>query len=102
MGVAGMKQGPRPPIFYSFFRELNEKALLKVSLKNLHLFQSYQFLKNMNFSKMAPKNLPKVEKFDFFSIQGNHFYKAFQWYIECFGILSQCMSFVSNFLQMFW
>ena len=81
MGVAGMKWGPRPPILYSFFRELNEEALLKVSLKNLHLFQSYPFFKNTTFSKMALKIYQK------FCIHGNHFYRAFQWFV-CFGTLS--------------
>ena len=61
MGVAGMKWGPRPPILYSFFRELNEEALLKVSLKNLHLFQSYPFFKNTTFSKMALKIYQKLK-----------------------------------------
>ena len=40
MGVAGMKRGPCPLILHSFFMEPNEEALLKVSLKNFHWFQS--------------------------------------------------------------
>ena len=43
MGVGGMKRGSRPPILLSYFTKLNEQALLKVSLKNIHLFQSYTF-----------------------------------------------------------
>ena len=43
MGVAGMKQGPHLTILFSFFTKRNEEALLKASLKNIHLFQSYQF-----------------------------------------------------------
>ena len=39
-GVAGMKRGPCPLILHSFFMEPNEEALLKVSLKNFHWFQS--------------------------------------------------------------
>ena len=86
MGVAGMKWSPRPPILYSFFRELKEEALLKVSLKNLHFFQSYSFFKNTNFSKMALKIYQKLKNLNFFAFMvGNHFYRAFQWYIACFG-----------------
>ena len=88
MGVACMKWGPRPPILYSFFRELNEEALRKVSLKNLHLFQSYLFFKNTNFSKMALKIYQKLKNLNFFCIHGGHFYRAFQCYIACFGTLS--------------
>ena len=73
MGVAGMKRGPRPPILYSFFRELNEEALLKVSLKNLCWFQGYKTL----IFKNGPNEVIKVEDKFFFS----HFqfvcYRAF-------------------------
>ena len=44
MGVASLKRGPCPTIFHSFFMELNKEALLKVSLKNLYWFQSYETL----------------------------------------------------------
>ncbi len=60
-GVAGMKQGPSPPILYSFFMKLNEKGLLKVSLKNFHPFQSYPFFKNTAFSKMGLKMKQKLK-----------------------------------------
>ena len=84
MCVAGMKRGPCPTILYSFFTKLNEEALLKVSLKNLHLFQSYPFFKNTAFSKMALKIYQKLKNLIFFCIHGNHFYTGFQWYIACF------------------
>ena len=84
MCVAGMKRGPCPTILYSFFTKLNEEALLKVSLKNLHLFQSYPFFKNTAFSKMALKIYQKLKNLIFFCIHGNHFYMGFQWYIACF------------------
>ena len=42
IGVACMKRGPCPLILHSFFMEPNEEALLKVSLKNFHWFQSYK------------------------------------------------------------
>ena len=67
MCVAGMKRGPCPTILYSFFTKLNEEALLKVSLKNLHLFQSYPFFKNTAFSKMALKIYQKLKNLIFFS-----------------------------------
>ena len=79
-----MKRGPCPTILYSFFTKLNEEALLKVSLKNLHLFQSYPFFKNTAFSKMALKIYQKLKNLIFFCIHGNHFYTGFQWYIACF------------------
>ena len=44
LGMAGLKRGPCPPSLHSFFMELNEEALLKVSLKNLYWFQSYKTL----------------------------------------------------------
>ena len=61
MGVAGMKQGPRPPILLSFFTKLNEEALLKVSLKNIHRFKVAHFLKILVFEN-RPKNLTKKRK----------------------------------------
>ena len=66
MGVAGLKWGPCPPILYSFFRELNKEALLKVTpqkssfVSKLPIFQKHEFFKN------GPKNLPKSEKFKIF------------------------------------
>ena len=42
MGMAGIKCEPCPPILYPFFTKLNEKALQKVSFKNLYWFQSWK------------------------------------------------------------
>ena len=46
MGVAGIKQLPCPSQIASFSRNLNGEALLKVSLKNIDLFQKYKALKS--------------------------------------------------------
>ena len=88
MGMAGMKWRPHPSILYSFFTKLNEETLLKISIKILHLFQKLPIFQKHDFFKNGPKNLPKVEKLKFFCIHGTHFYRAFQWYIACFGTLS--------------
>ena len=45
MGVAGIKQLPRPSKIASFSGNLNEEALLKVSFKNIDRFQKYKALK---------------------------------------------------------
>ena len=44
MGVAGIKRLPRPSKIAQFSGNLNGEALLKVSLKNVDLFQSYKAL----------------------------------------------------------
>ena len=46
MGVAGIKQLPRPSKTASFSGNLNEEALLKVSFKNVDWFQKYRALKS--------------------------------------------------------
>ena len=46
MGVAGIKQLPRPSKIASFSWKLNGEALLKVSLKNIDRFQKYKGLKS--------------------------------------------------------
>ena len=46
MGVAGIKQLPRPSKIASFSGNLNEEALLKVSFKNIDRFQKYKALKS--------------------------------------------------------
>ena len=46
MGVAGIKQLPRPSKIASFSWKLNGEALLKVSLKNIDQFQKYNALKS--------------------------------------------------------
>ena len=73
MGMVGSKRGACPPIMYSFFMNFNEEALLKVSLKNLHWFQSYK----SPLFKNCPKKLIKVENFIFFFILGNNFIGLF-------------------------
>ena len=45
MGVAGIKQLPRPSKIASFSWKLNGEALLKVSFKNVDRFQKYKALK---------------------------------------------------------
>ena len=45
MGVAGIKQLPRPSKIASFSWKLNGEALLKVSFKNVDWFQKYKALK---------------------------------------------------------
>ena len=45
MGVAGIKQLPRPSKIASFYWKLNGEALLKVSFKNVDRFQKYKALK---------------------------------------------------------
>ena len=45
MGVAGIKQLPRPSKIASFSGNLNGEALQKVSFKNIDLFQKYKALK---------------------------------------------------------
>ena len=56
--------------------KLNKEALLEVSLKNLHPFQSYHFSKTPLFQN-GPKNLSEVEKLSFFGFHGNHFIGLF-------------------------
>jgi hypothetical protein len=56
MGVAGIKWGPYPSTIHSFSINLNEEALLKVSLKNAYWFQICPFSKTNAFSKEGPKN----------------------------------------------
>ena len=51
MGVAGIKQLPRPSKIASFSGNLNEEALLKVSFKNIDWFQKYKALKSKIFKK---------------------------------------------------
>ena len=46
MGVSGIKQLPRPSKIASFSGNLNEEALLKVSIKNIDRFQKYKALKS--------------------------------------------------------
>ena len=48
MGVAGMKQLPRPSKIASFLRSLNGEAFLKVSYQNVDWFQKYKALKWKN------------------------------------------------------
>ena len=45
MGVAGIKQLPRPSKIVSYPGKLNGEALLKVSFKNADWFQKYKALK---------------------------------------------------------
>ena len=45
MGVAGIKQLPRPSKIGSFSWKLNGEALLKVSFKNVDRFQKYKAFK---------------------------------------------------------
>ena len=45
MGVAGIKQLPRPSKIGSFLRNLNGEAFLKVSFQNVDWFQKYKALK---------------------------------------------------------
>ena len=45
MGMAGIKQLPRPSKIASFLWTLNGEALLKVSFKNVDWFQKYKALK---------------------------------------------------------
>merc|ERR1712139_646113 len=45
MGMAGIKQLPRPSKIASFSGNLNGEALLKVSFKNVDWFQKYKALK---------------------------------------------------------
>ena len=44
MGVAGIKQLPRPSKITSFSGNLNEEAILKVSFTNIDQFQKYKAL----------------------------------------------------------
>ena len=53
---ASIKQEPRPSTIPSFLVNLNEEALLKVSFKNIDLFQICPFSKTTAFSKKGPKN----------------------------------------------
>ena len=46
MGMAGIKQLPRPSKIASFSGNLNGEALLKVSFKNIDWFQKYKALKS--------------------------------------------------------
>ena len=46
MGVAGIKQLPRPSKIGSFSWKLNGEALLKVSFKNIDWLQKYKALKS--------------------------------------------------------
>ena len=46
MGVAGIKQLPRPSKIASFSRNLDEETLLKVSYKNIDWFQKSKALKS--------------------------------------------------------
>ena len=41
-------------------------------------------VQNQYFFKNGPKNLTKVENFNFLPICWSLFYRAFQWYIACF------------------
>ena len=45
MGMAGIKQLPRPSKIASFSGNLNGEALLKVSFENIDWFQIYKALK---------------------------------------------------------
>ena len=69
-----MKRGPCPPSLHSFFMELNEEALLKVSLENLYWFQSY---KKLLFQKWSKKSYQKLKIPTFCCILGNHFIGLF-------------------------
>ena len=51
MGMAGIKQLPRPSIIPSFLGNLNGETLLKISCKKIDRFQKYKALK----SKIAKK-----------------------------------------------
>ena len=74
MGVAGIKQLPRPFKITSFSGNLNEEALLKVSFKNIYWFQKYKALKSKivkkyNFiGKMAQKNNFPLQSFVFLKL----------------------------------
>ena len=46
MGMAGIKQLLRPSKIASFPGNLNEKALMKVSFRNINWFQKYNALKS--------------------------------------------------------
>ena len=46
MGVASIKQLPRPSKIASFSENLNEEAILKVSFENIDWFQKYKALKS--------------------------------------------------------
>ena len=59
MGVACIKQLPRPSKIAWFSGNCNEKALLKVSFKNIDKFQSCPFSKTNFFYKKGPKR-PKI------------------------------------------
>ena len=62
MGVTSIKQLPRPSKIASFSGNLNMKAILKVSFKNIDWFQKYEafkskIVKKLSFiRKMALKN----------------------------------------------
>ena len=55
MGVAGIKWGQRSSTIPPFLLNLNEEALLKVSLKNIDWFQICTFSKTAVFLKKALK-----------------------------------------------
>ena len=65
MGVAGIKWGPYPSTIHSFSINLNEEALLKVSLKNIDSFKVAHFPKPLFFKK-GPKSPKFFEKLEFF------------------------------------
>ena len=52
MGVAGIKQLPRPSKIASFSGNLNGEALLKVSFKNIDWFQKYKALNSITVKKV--------------------------------------------------
>ena len=51
MGVAGIKQLPRPSKTAPFSGKLSKEALLKVSFKNIDWFQKYKALKSKSVKK---------------------------------------------------
>ncbi len=66
MGMAGIKQGPRPSTTPWFLVNLNEEGLLKVSFKSIAWFQICTFSKTTAFSKKGPKHQKNFEKLEIF------------------------------------